>query len=150
MKLLALLFSSMMAFYYSGNDINETPQFSYLLGGWNRTNDKQGKQTYEEWRKVNDTTYLGHGYTLQGQDTVWQEWTEISPINGTWYFQARMKDDSVSTDFVITSFTDTSFVCENPENEFPKIIRYRKEGNTLKAEIEAGDFKILFDFSGTP
>jgi len=48
--------------------------------------------------------------------------------------------------FKFTSQTDTSFVCENPKNEFPKKITYYKENKLLKAQVSSEDFKINFVF----
>lgn len=48
--------------------------------------------------------------------------------------------------FKFTNQTDTSFICENPRNEFPKKITYFKEKQQLKAMVSSGDFKINFVF----
>jgi len=44
----------------------------------------------------------------------------------------------------LISITDNSFVCENPQHDFPKKISYLKEGNKIKATI-SGDGKS-FDY----
>ncbi len=125
---------------------NKQINFDWLLGEWVRTNETEGKQTFESWEKINDSTYHSHGYTLQGQDTVWQEWVEISSRNGDIYLQARMKDEAETTDFLITSLNDSSFISNNPENEFPKEIKYWMDGDILKAEISDGDMRIPYEF----
>lgn len=123
-----------------------TPTFDWLLGDWTRTNDKEGEQTFEHWEKKNDSTYLFHGYTLANKDTVWQEWAEISPIGLDWYLKVQAVDDTAATNFLLTEMSDTSFVCQNPENEFPTEIKYQKSGDELYAEISAGETAIPFIF----
>lgn len=122
-------------------------KFDFLIGKWFRTNDSEGKATFESWKKLNDSTYLGHGFTMKGKDTIWQENVVLSPVENVWYFKVKSPSDTISTDFKLTEKTDSSFVCENPQNEFPKIIKYRKNGNHLSAEISDGENTIPFEFS---
>lgn len=146
LMLLSLLFTSCKNEEKKAVLENNIPNLDWLLGDWTRTNDTDGRQTYEHWKKINDSTYSAHGYTLLNEDTVWQEWAVISPVGLDWYFQARMKDDSESTNFLFTEQTDTSFVCQNPDNEFPKVIKYWKNGDQLFAEISSDEDTIPFEF----
>ena len=50
-----------------------TENFDWLLGNWKRTNEEKGKETFENWKKTNDTEYNGIGFTLQNSDTLSQE-----------------------------------------------------------------------------
>lgn len=121
--------------------------FDYLIGEWIRINEIEGNSTFENWEKLNDFTYLGHGFTMKGKDTVWQERVVLSPVQNIWYFQVKSPSDSISTDFRIIEQTDSSFICENPQNEFPKTIKYLKKGKNLYAEISDGENTIPFEFS---
>jgi hypothetical protein len=38
--------------------------FDWLLGKWQRTNEKQGKTTFENWEKISDSEYSGIGFTI--------------------------------------------------------------------------------------
>lgn len=120
--------------------------FDFLLGNWSRTDDEEGKQTFESWEKLNDSTYIGISYTMYENDTVWQENVILSPIEKIWHYQVSMPETNQSTNFRLTEQTAESFTCENPENEFPKIIKYWKNGNNLNAEISDGTTKIPFEF----
>lgn len=120
--------------------------FDFLLGNWERINDKEGKKTFEYWEKQSDTIYLGHSFTLLEKDTVWQEFVTLSPISGIWSYQVRLPDSNQSTNFKLTEKTSNSFVCENPENEFPNLINYKVEKNTMHAEITDGKTTIEFKF----
>ncbi|SFL46942.1 DUF6265 family protein [Proteiniphilum acetatigenes] len=125
---------------YTGYD------FDFLLGEWNRTNDEEGKRTFENWKKENDSTYIGESFTLRDNDTIWKENTVLSPIDGVWYYQVKMKGDKESTDFKVIDYENNSFTCENRQNEFPKTIRYWKTDNILNAEIADDEIKIPFIF----
>ena len=50
------------------------------------------------------------------------------------------------TFFKFTAQTDTSFVCENLKNEFPKKIQYYLDNQHLKAIVSSEDFRIDFVF----
>ncbi len=121
--------------------------FDFMIGGWERNNEGAGKRTFETWVKRDASTYLGHSYTLRGTDTMWQEHTVLSPIAGVWHLQVRLKDETQSTDFKVTQLDDQSFTCENPQNEFPKTIRYQRAGTELHAEISGGGDPVMFLFA---
>lgn len=120
--------------------------FDFLLGEWHRTNDEEGRRTFENWKKENDSTYIGESFTLKGNDTIWKENTVLSPIDGIWHYQVKMPDDKESTNFKVIAYESNSFTCENKLNEFPKTIRYWKTGNILHAEIADDEIKVPFVF----
>ena len=62
-----------------------------------------------------------------------------------WYFEVRGVNEQ-PTIFPITQKDSLSFQCENPDNEFPKIIRYALDGKQLKALISDGTMEIPFYF----
>jgi hypothetical protein len=114
---------------------------SFLIGNWIRLNDKPGNQTYETW----NTDFTGIGYTKQGQNTTFKEMLSIVIINDTLHLQVEGVNPK-PTLFKFTQQTDTSFICENPQNEFPKKIKYFLDNNQLKAIVSADDFRIDFIF----
>lgn len=69
----------------------------------------------------------------------------ILKINDTLHLEVKGVNEN-PTLFKFTNQTDTSFVCENPKNEFPKKITYFKDGKQLKAIVAADDFRIDFVF----
>ena len=57
------------------------------------------------------------------------------------------KTKNETTDFELINSDKNSFTLENQENDFPKLIKYWKIGNQLKAEISNDESsKIAFDF----
>lgn len=115
---------------------------SFLVGNWVRTNDKKGSITYENWNK----NLKGLGYTIKEKDTTFKEILSIVSLKDTLFLKVEGVNEQ-ATLFKFTQQTDTSFVCENPKNEFPKKITYYLENNQLKAIVAADDFKIDFIFN---
>ena len=66
--------------------------------------------------------------------------------NNKWFFEVSGISDSGATIFELTKITENSFVCENPQNEFPTHIQYQKIEGNLHASIWGGDAKIEFEF----
>lgn len=122
------------------------PNFEYLVGNWIRTNEKTDRNTFENWKKISPTEYQGRGFTIKDKDTIWQEDVILSKTNTDWKFTVTDKKEKNQVAFKLIKIAKDGFICENQENEFPKIIRYKKDGESLKAEIEGGDMKIPFEF----
>ncbi len=118
----------------------------WLLGKWLRSNDEAGKMTYEQWQKISDSLYLGLGFTMQQKDTVWKENVRLVLKDTVWSYDVFMSGNPNPTSFLFTQMTDTSFVCENAKNEFPKKIVYEIKGDSMKATISGGGQDVAFLF----
>lgn len=123
------------------NDVQKSEKPTFLIGEWKRLNDKPGSQTYEMW----NTNLVGMGYRMKGQKRTFQEILSIIKINDTLHLEVKGVNEE-PTLFKFTHQTDTSFVAENPKNEFPKKITYIKDGQQLKAIVASDDFRIDFVF----
>lgn len=121
-------------------------RFDWLLGQWQRVNEKEGQQTYENWTRISETEYLGEGFTMQEQDTVWMEYIRLVKNASNWTFEVRGSNETKATIFKLSEFDSISFSCVNPENEFPKFIKYTTNGKGLKATISGGKMEVFFDF----
>ena len=136
-----ILFVFCLLFLISCNK-EEVKKPRFLLGNWIRTNDKPNQSTTEVW----NPDFTGIGITLQQRDTVFKELLSIIEKDNVLYLKVEGVNEK-PTLFKFTSQTETSFVCENPENEFPKKISYYIESDTLKASVSNDDFTIDFSFS---
>lgn len=114
----------------------------YLLGSWERTNDQEGRNTFEIWTK-DVKEYKGLGYTMSAGDTIFKEQLRLFKQDTTWILEVSGVNES-PTPFVITSFTTHSFIAQNPENEFPKNIHYNYFDDTITATISDEETEILF------
>ena len=120
---------------------NKFAKLDFLKGDWIRTNNKQNQKTYEFW----DVNLNGLGFTLQNKDTIFKEEMAIITKNDSLFLKVSGVN-KLPTFFAFTQQTDSSFVCENPKNEFPKKIVYYKEKNLLKAEVSNTNYNITFVF----
>ena len=50
----------------------KSENFDWLLGKWKRLNEEEGKETFENWKKIKETEYSGIGFTMQNGDTIKQ------------------------------------------------------------------------------
>lgn len=138
-KYIALIFIT-LTFSCSKNTIkSQKPLF--LVGNWQRVNDKPNEKTFEHWK--GDLT--GNGYTLSENKRIFEENLRIITRKDTLYLEVTGVNQT-ATLFQFTSQTDSSFVCENPKNEFPKKIKYWLEKDTLRALVSSKDFNIDFNF----
>ena len=125
--------------------VSQSPDVSWLVGKWKRSNDRAGRSTFESWQKGANGEYLGLGYTLQNGDTVFKEQMKLSRIEENWNLVVSGVNES-PTYFVFTNHQAERFVCENETNEFPKKIDYRLEEGKLVANISGGGNEISFIF----
>lgn len=122
-------------------NINIQQKPTFLIGEWKRLDDKPGNQTYEMW----NTNLVGMGYTITAGKRSFQETLAIITIKDTLYLEVSGINEK-PTLFKFTEQTESSFVCENPLNEFPKKIKYFLDDKQLKAIVSADDFRIDFIF----
>lgn len=116
----------------------------YLIGLWERTNEEEGRNTYEVWSK-NGAEYSGIGYTMSSGDTIWKESLRLFKQDTTWTLEVSGVNES-PTPFILTNHTTNSFIAENPNNEFPKTISYRYFDDTITAIISDDETEIPFIF----
>lgn len=120
--------------------------FDWLTGKWKRINEKEETKTFENWIKVNDSLYTGHGFVMAGSDTVWQEVMEFRGNASDWQMEVQTPGNDDLVIFTMTSRDDSSFVIENPEHDFPKKIKYVSKGEKLEAVISDDTTDVLFEF----
>ena len=143
MKYLIFVFCSVILVSCSVNEESKQPK--WLVGHWIRTNNKPQHITYEAWRLDSKNKLIGIGFTLKEKDTTFKESISIITKNDTLFLQVVGVNEN-PTLFKFTQQTDTSFVCENKSNEFPKKISYFKSNNNLNAVVSNDDFEIKFLF----
>lgn len=127
-------------------NIIKAENMDWILGNWIRINDKEIKsQTFEDWTKISNTEYKGHGYVKQNESIVWEEHIRLFQENNEWIFEVTGVNET-PTNFKIVDLTDTSFTSENLENDFPTHIKYYKEYDLLKAKVYDNEQEIDFEF----
>ena len=123
---------------------------TWLIGDWQRKENKEGSQTYETWKQVDKDLFIGLGCTLKGQDTSWKENLVLSKKNDQWTYDVTQMGDTSVTSFVITEMMKNKFICVNETNDFPKHIEYAFVDDEIHAVISGGGPTIPFNFRRKP
>ncbi|MEE9349900.1 MAG: DUF6265 family protein [Flavobacteriaceae bacterium] len=129
--------------------IKTETNFDWLIGNWERTNEEEGKKTFENWNKKSDTDYVGIGFTMKKNDTLSKENMQIVKTNKQWDLIVKSVGkggDATPVSFKMTAFDKQSFTCENKDIDFPNTITYKKDGQTIKAVVANSDMEIPFVF----
>lgn len=121
-------------------------KLSWLIGKWQRTNSKPGQSGTESWNKISSVKLAGKGITMKDKDTVFIENLELSIKDNQVYYIAKPGKDEPPVFFRLTDISKNSFVCENPQHDFPKKISYLFDGKSLKATISGDGKKTDFYF----
>jgi len=120
----------------------QSNDFNWLIGKW----QLQGKQTFETWSRSPGGDLMGKSFKVSGQDTTMLEQITIQQREGTYFYVPDVAGDQKAIPFKIVHFSETGFTAENPDHDFPKLIRYaymQKDGfEILNASIE-GDGKVI-------
>ena len=126
--------------------ISDFKKLQWLTGEWNRTNAKPGRSGIEKWVMNSPTELQGWGISMRGSDTAFVEKIKITVKDNNIYYVADVPENKGVVLFKLTKITDTEFVCENPDHDFPKIIAYTKDGTKLKATISGNGKTIDYLF----
>ena len=121
-------------------------EFDWLLGNWQRVNETDGKETFENWLANADGSYVGKGFTMFAEDTVWQEDMHLLKNGDFWQLEIIAPEDLSPTIFKMKNHDSLWFVCENPELDFPKTIRYQSVNDSLHASVSNEEMEIVFKF----
>ena len=120
--------------------------FDWLIGKWERLNEDEGKNTFENWEKISNTEYSGIGFTMQNGDTIEQEIIQLINTGEKWNLTVKFPEEMESTVFKMTNYSENEFTCENMENDFPNTIRYWKNGDKINASVSNTEMEIQFEF----
>lgn len=130
----------------STTTIEKAENYDWLLGKWKRLNEEEGKETFENWKKINETEYSGIGFTMQNGDTIKQEKIRLTKTKGNWNLTVQVPEEMESITFNGTSHNENEFTCENKEMDFPNKIKYWKNGDKINAMVSGVEMEISFEF----
>lgn len=143
---LVILWGSCSSRPSSSNQQNGIENFDWLVGKWERIQEKTDRTTFESWTKADSTHFVGHGYILKGVDTVWQEKMLLSKTDSTWSLSVKTPGNEDEVTFKVVRFESNSFVSENPVHDFPQQISYSFDGVKLHAMVSGNSMELTFDF----
>jgi hypothetical protein len=120
--------------------------FKWLLGTWKL----KDKPVYEEWRTDTGGDLKGLSFKVNGSDTVVLERINLTFRSGKYHYIPEVAENAAPVDFTFTSFDEDSFIAENPQHDFPKLIRYtivrKDEQEFIEASIEGNGKVISYAF----
>ena len=109
---------------------------AWIAGVWKGTLGQA--QIEERWTPPDGGAMLGVSRTIRGGRMVAFEFLRIEE-RPTGLVYIANPNARPGTEFALTKIDGESAVFENPQHDHPKIIRYRKTGDTLVAEIEGDE-----------
>lgn len=120
----------------------QEPDFAWLEGTWKLKN----KPSFEVWRLNPNGSFSGKAFRIQSGDTVVTEVITLKYFDGSFHYVPDVAGDQPPVNFRITRRDARSFVAENPQHDFPKIIRYTFSDAGGRPAIEAsveGNGKVI-------
>jgi hypothetical protein len=122
-------------------------EFQWLIGTWKGA----GANEFERWMSHNNTNDLtGTSFRIRQGDTLVTEVITLTHYEGAFHYVADVAGDQPPIDFKITSYDQHSFIAENLEHDFPKLIRYKRvvanDGESIEAAIEGNGKVIPYTF----
>ncbi|HTH30395.1 MAG TPA: DUF6265 family protein [Lacibacter sp.] len=120
------LFITVCSFATETAELNKSMKsFHWLKGSW-QMQTKRGIIT-EKWAVANDSTLAGES-SMTGADgtDIPLEKIQLAFRNGNYFYIPTVKNQNGEqpVEFKITSHSETGFVAENPQHDFPKRISY--------------------------
>ncbi len=103
-------------------------------GKWKMNSDKL--EYYEEWKLINDSEIIGIGFSIEEGDTVLSENLYLKKFEATWAYIALPINQTITL-FALTEFSESKFIFENKEHDYPQRIIYEFTADgKLNAAIE--------------
>ncbi|GAB4326931.1 MAG: hypothetical protein Kow0037_00160 [Calditrichia bacterium] len=100
----------------------ELNDLQWLLGTWKL--EKNDRAQFEEWERLNDSTFLGRGFLVTENDTTITEKLQLKMIDGKLTYIADVPHNAGPVSFYFTRRIGNQILFENPYHDFPQTIRY--------------------------
>ena len=122
LKFTAIILIAFVFTMCNSKQTESTENFDWLLGKWQRTNEEQGKTTFENWEKTNNSEYNGIGFTIQNNDTISREKMKIVETDGKWNLLVKTLEEKEFVRFEMSEIQEDKFECKNFFMSYTKII----------------------------
>jgi hypothetical protein len=116
-------------------DDTSVAQLSWLAGSW--SDDHDAEVVSEHWTAPLEGVLYGFGFTYGPDRPIGHEVMRISARDGALRFTA-WPEGQARTEFTLSDLGESSATFENPGHDFPKRVRYARDGAVLTASI-SGD-----------
>lgn len=141
-ELFIILFAALLLTSCGGNkkEKQETvDRFGWLNGSW-AMQEGDGTVT-EQWKPVNDSLMEGSSDFIKGDSVIPFEKIRMFRRGNEFYYEARAagQNNEKPVEFKLSSFSDSGFVAENPQHDFPKRITYKLVNkDSIHAFVDGG------------
>lgn len=111
----------------------------FLQGTWKI----EDKEVFEHWDKLNSNTMKGFSYTSDKGEMTISEYLDLSRNGNNIIYTATVLNQNQGNGInFILSESDTTFVFENPDHDFPKKIVYKRlTDKTVFVQVSDGKQK---------
>lgn len=113
--------------------------FNWLNGDWVM---KEGDGIVsEQWKNINDSLMEGSSDLIKADSVIPFEKIRLFRRNNEFYYEAKAagQNNEQPVEFRLTSISDTGFVGENPQHDFPKRITYKLVNkDSIHAFVDGG------------
>src|SRR5690606_10757852 len=126
----------LIVIFFTKPCLTQTNLPEFLKGSWKIEN----QETYEHWDKLNEQSLKGLSYTIQDDRIVVTEYLDITLRDNAIYYTATVlnQNEGKGVPFRMTN-SDSTFIFENPDHDFPKIISYHPQSDSeIQVAISAG------------
>ncbi len=128
--LVAMIITAFSTSYIPGNRSMDT--FHWLLGDWKMETGRY--DIIETWKTKDDSCLLGSSIRVsKAGDSVLTEIIRLVRRKQEFYYipKAFGQNNDRPVEFRITSYSDSGFISEKPEHDFPRRIGYTLHGPDL-------------------
>lgn len=120
-------------------------KLAWLGGAWKI--DSNGRVIEEQWTAPAGGMMIGMSRTVKNGKTVEFEYLRIQQRDDGIFYIAQ-PGGRPATEFKLTSASESEWIFENLQHDFPKRIRYRRNADgSLRARVEDETGKKGMDFS---
>ncbi len=121
-------------------------ELAWLEGEWISEGKHGGSQTHELWLRRGEEM-KGFGLVIKKGDTTFVEDLVLRETDGVLNYVAKTPQNQSEVAFKLVNSSDTNWVFENPNHDFPKRIEYMKIGEGFTAIVSGGSrrFELNFD-----
>jgi hypothetical protein len=110
----------------SAKTFDQLEKMNWLQGHWEQKLPKG--LVIENWKKENDSTFSGETYFINTKDTVHFETIKLTQVKEELTYSSTIvgQNNDLPVDFKLTLAKENTFVFENPTNDYPQKISYKK------------------------
>lgn len=101
----------------------------WLLGKW-KYEDENG-MLHEDWRRKNDTVFIGESYFIEKNDTLFFEHLQLILNGDSIIYESLGEDKTKTKSFSGLYLPENNFEVSNLQHSFPRTIRYNSLADTL-------------------